>query len=143
MTISRFRAWRFAHPDFDVADSETGIQNSATGSIAMVEGAASVRQSILLLLSIRTGERLMRPEYGTDLQRLIFSPNDDTTAGLAIHYVTKAITRWEPRAEVVRVLASRDPQRDSLLDLTLEYRLRATGADERLSFSLDLAGELS
>jgi phage baseplate assembly protein W len=143
MTMSRDRAWRFVHPDFDVADAATGIQNSATGSIAMVEGAASVRQSILLLLSIKTGERLMRPEYGTDLQRLIFSPNDDTTAGLAIHYVTKAVARWEPRAEIVQVLASRNPQRDSLLDLTLEYRLRATGATGQLAFSLDLTGGVS
>src|ERR1700749_3916402 len=127
MNMSRSRAWRFVHPDFDVAESATGIQNSATGKIAMVEGAASVRQSILLLLSIRTGERLMRPESGTDLQRLIFSPNDDTTAGLSIHYVTKAVTRWEPRAEIVAVTASRNPHRDSLLDITLQYRLRATG----------------
>ena len=140
MTISRYRAWRFVHPDFDVAEAATGVQNSATGSIAMVEDAATVRQSILLLLSTRTGERLMRPEYGTDLQRLIFSPNDDTTAGLAIHYVTKAVTRWEPRAEIVQVLASRNPQRDSLLDLTLEYRLRTTGAVGQLAFSLDLTG---
>jgi phage baseplate assembly protein W len=143
MTVSSYRAWRFVHPDFDVAEPETGIQNTTTGSIAMVEGAASVRQSILLLLSTRTGERLMRPEYGTDLRRLIFSPNDDTTAGLAIHYVTNAVTHWEPRVEIVRVLTSRNPQRDSLLDLTLEYRLRATAEVGQLGFSLDLAGGVS
>lgn len=143
MTVSLYRAWRFAHPDFDAADAATGIRNSPTGGIAMADGAAAVRQSILLLLSIRTGERLMRPEYGTDLYRLIFSPNDDTTAGLAIHYVTKAVANWEPRAEIVQVLASRNPHRDSLLDITLDYRLRATGAPGQLVFSLNLSGGVS
>ena len=69
---------------------------------------ASVRQAILLLLSTRPGERVMRPTYGCDLHRLVFSPNDDTTAGLAIHYVRQALERWEPRIEVIRLDAGRE-----------------------------------
>ena len=41
----------------------------------------------------------MRPGYGCHLFRLAFAPNDDTTAGLAIHYVRQALERWEPRIE--------------------------------------------
>jgi len=47
-----------------------------------------------------SGERVLRPEYGCDLHRLVFSPNDATTAGLAVHYVRAALLRWEPRIEI-------------------------------------------
>lgn len=141
MNSLRYRAWRFVHPDFDAAEGQTGIRNSATGGIAMVEEAASVRQSILLLLSTRTGERIMRPDYGVELHRLVFSPNDNTTAGLAIHYVRRAVARWEPRIEILHLDATRNPDAESYLDLVLDYRLRSTQRTERLTFSLNLAGE--
>ena len=67
----------------------------------MVEDDASIRQSLLLLLSTSPGERVMRPDYGCSLRRLVFAPNDDTTAGLAIHYVRQAVERWEPRVEIL------------------------------------------
>ena len=50
----------------------------------------------------------MRPDYGCELHRLVFSPNDDTTAGLAIHYVRRALERWEPRVEVLSRRRHRD-----------------------------------
>jgi phage baseplate assembly protein W len=107
----------------------------------MVAGEDSVRQAILLLLSTMPGERVMRPDYGCSLHELIFLPNDDTTAGLAIHYVRRAVERWEPRVEILRVDAGRNPEQPELLDVVLEYRVRATQRVEELSFSLNLRGE--
>lgn len=135
-----YRAWRFLHPDLDAPEPFAGLQVSPTGGIDMVEEHSSVRQAVLLLLSTRPGERVMRPEYGCDIHRLVFWPNDDTTAGLAIHYVRLAITRWEPRIEVVRLDAGRsgDPGR---LEVDLHYRVRGTGRAGFVSFAFSLAGE--
>jgi hypothetical protein len=135
----RYRAWRFVHPDFDDSESEAGLQITPRGSLATVEGTDSVRQSILLLLSTMPGERVMRPEYGCDLHRLVFAPNDDTTAGLVIHYVQRALERWEPRIEIVRLDAGRNAGQPALLDVSLEYRVLATQRVEALTFSLNLA----
>lgn len=138
MNHSPYCGWRFLHPDLDASEQEAGFRLSARGSIERVEGSALVRQAILLLLSTVPGERVMRPEYGCDLYRLLFSPNDDTTAGLAIHYVRQAIERWEPRAEILEVDAARNRERPELLDIFLRYRVRATQHVEDLVFSLDL-----
>jgi hypothetical protein len=62
----------------------SGLRVDAKGDLETVEDDSAVRQAILLLIATRPGERVMRPAYGCDLQRLVFSPNDDTTAGLAI-----------------------------------------------------------
>jgi len=138
---TRYRAWRFLHPDFEAYAESTGLRVSPRGSIDMVAGEDSVRQAILLLLSTVPGERVMRPDYGCNLHQLIFSPNDATTAGLAIHYVRRAIERWEPRAEILTLDAERNPNRPELLDIFLEYRVRATQRVEQLTFSVNLSGE--
>jgi uncharacterized protein len=137
----RHRAWRFSHPDLDVSApvEERGLTLAPRGAIAMVEGDDSVRQSILLLLSTMPGERVMRPEYGCNLHRLVFAPNDDTTAGLAIHYVRQALERWEPRIEILKLDAGRNPQAPALLDITMEYRVLATQRVTGLMVSLNLA----
>lgn len=141
MNGHRYRALRFVHPDFDVVEGHPGLQVSPTGALDTVEDEMSVRQSILLLLSTGPGERVMRPDYGCDLRKLVFEPNDDTTAGLAIHYVRRALERWEPRAEVLRLDAGRHPTEASRLVIELEYRVRATRRAEQLNVSMSLSGE--
>ena len=140
MNVSRYRAWCFHHPDLDATGPYPGLQLTSTRKVAMVEEDASVRQAILLLVTTVPGERVMRPEYGCELYRLAFSPNDGTTAGLAIHYVRRALERWEPRVEILRLDAGRDELRPECLTVVLEYSVRATRRTDRMSFSVDLGG---
>jgi hypothetical protein len=105
----------------------------------MVDSEASIRQALLLLLSTSPGERVMRPTYGCDLGRLVFSPNDDTTAGLAILYVRRAIELWEPRVQLLELDAQRSEDAPSRLDIALSYRVRATLARGQLLFSFNHA----
>ncbi|HEX8369215.1 MAG TPA: GPW/gp25 family protein [Pyrinomonadaceae bacterium] len=141
MKIKRYQAWKFIHPDLEAHEEFAGLSIAPTGGIEMVAERDSVRQAILLLLSTIPGERVMRPDYGCDLYRLIFSPNDDTTAGLAIHYVKQAIDRWEPRAKIEFLDAFPNAENRARLDISLEYRLITTQALDALSFSVNLAGE--
>lgn len=156
MRPPRYRAWQFALPTRDPESDEAGpftlttraaaaehagLQLSDRGAIAMVEERDSVRQAILLLIATVPGERVMRPDYGCDLQQLVFSPNDDTTAGLAMHYVRRALERWEPRIEVLRLDADRHEVDPYSLHLFLEYRLRSTRHIENLVIPLLLSGE--
>ena len=141
MSNLRYRAWRFVHPDLDAEGGRGGLRLDSRGHIEMVEGADSVRQAVLLLLSTVPGERAMRPTYGCDLYRLAFSPNDATTAGLAIHYVRRALERWEPRVRIMDLDANQHAERPELLEIVLVYRVRVTERVERLELSLNLLGE--
>jgi phage baseplate assembly protein W len=139
MNQGRYRAWRFAHPDFD--PDKAGLLWSPCGDVALVEEDASVRQAVLLLLTTTPGERVMRPDYGCELARLVFSPNDDTTAGLAKHYVKRALDQWEPRIDVLRLDADQHPADPAALLLSLEYRIRATRQVQHLELALQLRGD--
>jgi phage baseplate assembly protein W len=138
VSTPRNRAWRFNVPRLDVGAGASGLDYSPSGGIAMIEEDASVRQAILLLINTQPGERVMRPAYGCRLAMLAFSPSDDTTAGLAIHYVRTALERWEPRIDILRIDAERNPDMPERLDVVLEYRVRATQHVERLTTPFDL-----
>lgn len=138
MTVPSYRAWRFVHPDFDDRAFAGGLQLAPTGRVDMVEGAAAVRQSLLLLLSTRPGERVMRPGYGCNLHRLVFEPNDATTAGMAIHYVRQAVQRWEPRVEILQLDAGPHSNDPSRLDIALEYRVRVVRITDHILFPVNL-----
>jgi len=142
MNSPRYRAWRFLHPHFDIGPEFAGFQITGSGGIEMIEEEGSVRQAILMLLSTRPGERVMRPDYGCDLHRLIFSPNDATTAGLAIHYVRQALERWEPRILILRVDADPDDGYPERLNILVEYRLRTSRHRDGLAVSVNLQGEM-
>ena len=136
--LPRYRAFRFLYPGLDAAEDNAGLRFGANGGVEMVQYNDSIRQALLLLFSTRPGERVMRPDYGCDIHRLIFSPNDDTTAGLAIYYVQRAIDRWEPRIDVLRLDAGRDPEQPERLNILLQYRVRVTRHSELLTFSLNI-----
>jgi phage baseplate assembly protein W len=81
----------------------------------------------------------MRPSYGCALNGLAFEPNDDTTAGLALGLVRRAIERWEPRVQIVRLDARR--QDESRLEILLEYSVRFLPQLEALRWTVSLTTE--
>lgn len=137
--VAKNRAWRFIHPDFDSVEQVVGLQVSQTGSIQMVDRDNSVRQAILLILCTATGERVMRPEYGCDLDQLAFMPNDETTLGLAIYLVRKALDRWEPRIEIKNLDAEFSNSEPGRMHILLDYRVRSTSSADSLMVPINLS----
>jgi Bacteriophage baseplate protein W len=136
-----WRSWRFHVPPYDAPPGEpVGLAIGPGGGIDTVADDEAIRQSLMLLISTSPGERVMRPEYGCDLARLVFSPSDATTAGLAIHFVRQAVERWEPRVEVLRVDAGLDPEEATRLEIVLDYRVRATLRADSVVVGVDLQG---
>lgn len=133
------RGLAFHHPDLD--PDHAGLAISAGGALALVEDAALVRQALLMLLTTRPGERVMRPDYGCDIGRLVFWPNDATTAGLAIHHVRRAIERFEPRVRIVDIDAGPSPGEPQRMHVHLVYDIKRSGQRDELGVVVDLAGE--
>ncbi len=134
------RAWQFLMPRFgdEGGPIPAGPQLNPQGGIETVQGEESIRQAILLLLATAPGERVMRPDYGCGLHRLLFAPNDDSTAGLAIDYVRQAIERFESRVEIMSLDAGPSPDVPELLEILLIYRVRATQQSGQILFSINL-----
>lgn len=106
----------------------------ARGRIALSVHDRDIEEAVLLILQTRPGERPMRPEFGSQLHRLAFQPNNAATAGLARRYVIEALTRWEPRIDEIEVNAAADPDRPEVLRIEIAYRIPATNDLRNLVF---------
>lgn len=139
------RSWMFSGAELGGALSElappSGVTLTPAGGIAMTVDDSAVRQAIILLLTTIPGERVMRPDFGCPLHRLMFAPNDATTAGLAIHYVRQALLRYEPRIEIASLDAHADTIEDARLLVSLEYRVKGNNRRARLDFGINLHGK--
>lgn len=136
MTATRYRAAAFVVPGFD--DGLPGLRLDPRGRLGTVTDAASVRQALLLLLSTRPGERVNRSSYGCHLFRLAFEPADDTTAGLAIHYVSRAVETWEKRVTVLGIEAGAPADDPAVLEVRMRYRINATQATDEVAVAVPI-----
>ena len=103
-------------------------------------GEQRIRESIVTILGTEQGERLMRPDFGSRLRSLVFAPNSPATANLARFYIEDALARWEPRIDQVQVVVEPPGQGGASLNLRILYRIKATGANQGLAFTLPLEG---
>ncbi|KYG03524.1 hypothetical protein BE21_04620 [Sorangium cellulosum] len=98
------------------------------GRFALVEGQEDVEQSIRVILGTRLGERVMRSRFGSVVPELLFEPATAATAERVVHGIRGALTRWEPRIDLLDVSVARDPEIETRMIASLSYRLRANNA---------------
>lgn len=100
------------------------------GGIALVSDMENIERAIWVILSTPIGQRVMRPTFGSRLHELVFAPLNAETFGLAETYTEEALTFWEPRIEVLDVVADTDAAQPHILGINITYRVKATH-DER------------
>lgn len=71
--------------------------------LTLASGIDSIHQSIKLILDTRRGERYNNPEFGSDVQTLVFEPNDIILKDLLYYSTVTALQRWERRITITNV----------------------------------------
>lgn len=104
--------------------------------MAWSTGEENIRESIRLILMTDPGERLRRADFGAGLQPLLFEPNITSRHRLLQDRIQAALVRWEPRIALESVQVDADPNNREGAIVTLNYRLVATQARERLSLTV-------
>lgn len=94
----------------------------------MVEKEEDIRQSLQVILSTRIGERIMRPDFGTDLHNMVYHNMDLTARTQLRAAIEKAILYWEPRIMLTNVTFDMSEDRNGVLYILLEYTIRQTNA---------------
>lgn len=109
--------------------------------IAISKHVKSIEESIRIILGTSRGERAMRPDFGADLNRLVFAPNNTATAGLAIFHVREALRKWEPRIDLLSVDAGPDEQDSNMLLIQIEYKVISTNTEHNLVYPFYLGSK--
>jgi len=68
--------------------------------VEMVEADDDIKQSLKILLSTTIGERIFRPDYGADLNSIMFKRLNEETKNKLVELVSEAIFKSEPRVKV-------------------------------------------
>jgi phage baseplate assembly protein W len=104
------------------------VRVNARGGLDWSSAGRSVEEAIWIVLSTPRRSRIMEPEFGCGLHDHVFAPNNANTRAVIASEVRGALTRWEPRIDVLAVRA--EPQLDSPNTLLIEvdFRIRANNA---------------
>jgi phage baseplate assembly protein W len=104
------------------------LRPSSDGKLSFLGGAEKIRQSILLILSTAPGERVMLPEYGCGIHELLFEANTAALRASVQSQVQEALTRWEPRIDVLNVRVEPGGEFANQLLIRIDYRVRANNS---------------
>jgi phage baseplate assembly protein W len=102
--------------------------NNTGKQVEMLSDAADIQSSLEILLSTRPGERVMRPDYGCNLDELVFEPLTTTFKTYIKDLVSTAILYHEPRIEVNKIELDDGSGLEGKIILTVEYTVRATNS---------------
>src|SRR6266545_2277347 len=78
-------------------------------AVALASGPDKLRQNIVQLLLTDIGERVMRRSYGGGVRQVLHDPNNDALRAIVQHQLTKAVSQWEPRAQLQQVTVAQQP----------------------------------
>jgi len=113
------RGWTFP-PTFD----------RTAGGVRMLEGEDDVASSLHILLSTARGERIMVPQYGCNMDELVFEALDTRMRTLMADKIASAILYHEPRVDLERVALDDDPadMLEGRVMIGVTYRVRETNS---------------
>ncbi|AGA89631.1 phage baseplate assembly protein W [Thioflavicoccus mobilis 8321] len=104
----------------------------ARGATAEADEEAYLRGLIEQVLFTAPGERLMRPEFGSGIQQLLFAPNSPEVAATAQFLVQGALQQW--LGDLIALQSVQVETADSTLRVTIAYAVRRTGQVQTATF---------
>jgi uncharacterized protein len=102
-------------------------------SVGMSQEEADIRESLQILLSTSRGERVLRPDYGTNLEGSIFESLRASTAARIKEDIRRAILFHEPRV-ILEDIFFRENREEGLIQIVVEFTIIATNTRTNLVF---------
>ena len=102
--------------------------NRQRGGVDMLEDEADIASSLEILLTTALGERTMLPQYGCNLDELVFESLDTRMKTLMADKVQTAILFFEPRIEIETVRLDDSRQLEGLILIEVVYTVKATNS---------------
>lgn len=103
------------------------------GSVCYSQDDQNIKESILILLQTSKGERVMNPEFGCQINELIFAPSNNSTFGMAVFYIEQSLQRWEPRIVVKEVDVNFDQQNNCLI-IKIDYLVKDKNSPDNVVY---------
>jgi phage baseplate assembly protein W len=115
--------WSFP-PSFDKLDA----------SVQMVSDVADIEESIRIILSTIPGERIMQPDFGCDIKKLVFEIADSWLVSELNHIISHALLQYEPRINFLEAAVIDKSQEAGALYAQITYTIIATNTRHNMVY---------
>ena len=100
--------------------------SNTTSDVGMLSDVDDIQSSLEILLTTRPGERVMRPDYGCNLDELVFEPLTTTFKTYIKDLISTAILYYEPRIEVNSIDLDDTGELEGRILIVIDYTVSAT-----------------
>lgn len=101
---------------------DSSFSSVPSGGLLLALDYAAVASSIDNILRTMRGERVMLPEFGSDIDGVLFDNIDEMMADRISDSIKESITVWDPRVTVVGVTMT--PNYDShYMEVQVQFRI--------------------
>lgn len=108
--------------------------NKTEGKLIMTTDVEDINNSLIILLSTRPGERVMFPDYGCDLQEMIFKPLNLTLITQMKGIIERAILYHEPRINILSIDIDTQEELEGEVLIKIDYEVRNTNTRSNIVF---------
>ena len=102
--------------------------NKTLEEVELVANEKDIEQSLQIILSTRISERIMRPEFGCDLQELLFSSINLQLKTYIKDLIDTAILYFEPRIDINRINLNNSNELEGVVLIEIDYTIRSTNS---------------
>lgn len=100
----------------------------------MISNEEDIKSSLHVLLTTRLGERIMLPNYGCNLEGLLFESLNRTLITYTTDLIKTAILYHESRIDVLKIDISETDPLEGKLVVSIDYLVRATNSRTNMVF---------
>lgn len=100
----------------------------ATGTVDMLKEEADVASSLEILLGTARGERVMMPQYGCNMDELVFENLNTRVKTLMVDKIESAILYHESRVKLESVNLDDSRQNEGVILIEIVYRVKSTNS---------------
>jgi phage baseplate assembly protein W len=95
-------------------------------AVDLISGEENITNSLTVLFSTVMGERIMHPDYGSELESFIFMPMSTSTITYMQVVITKAVLFNEPRIVLNNVEVKTRKEDPACLEINIDYTISET-----------------
>jgi phage baseplate assembly protein W len=99
-----------------------------SNSVIMTSDEADIQQSIQILLATRKGERVMVPDYGCNLNEMLFEPITTSFKTYISEMIRTSILYYESRIDLNSVTIDDTQAASGYIYISLVYTVRTTNS---------------
>ena len=84
---------------------------------------AAIKADLMHLILTRKGQRLYNPDFGTDLLKFIFEPEDGFTLSQIKEEITNVVKKYLPKLQITQITVEQSTESEHAAVIRMDYTI--------------------